>query len=65
MDGTIRYTFAAEVSPNVPAVCLTLTVSPTLVLFAEATFNEQAHTELGNHHQEEAQIIQNALLDAG
>ncbi len=63
-NGTICYTFVAEVNRNLPPVQLTLTVSPALVLSVDAVFNERARREMDTHPQEEEQAIQPALLDA-
>jgi hypothetical protein len=63
-NGAVCYTFVAEVNHNLPAVRLTLTVSPALVLFAEAVFDKRARQELDTHSQEEEQAVQPALLDA-
>jgi hypothetical protein len=62
-NGTICYTFVAEVNRTLPAVVLTLTVTPALVLATEARFDEQTRQEPDISPAEQA--TQPALLDVG
>jgi hypothetical protein len=54
-DGSITYSFVAQVSRDLPAVAITLRVTPSAGLMAEAVFDERVHIEeMGedNHRKE-------------
>ena len=63
-DGTVQYQFVAEIHQDLPAIRITMTVTPALSLGIQAQFDEQARAERDETHQEEEQCIQPALLNA-
>lgn len=44
-DGSITYTFVAQVSRDLPAVAITLRVTPSAALMAGAVFDERVRIE--------------------
>ena len=63
-DGTVQYQYVAEIHQDLPAIRITMTVTPALSLCTHAQFDEGARTELREIHQERTQSVQPALLDA-
>ena len=63
-NGTIHYSFAEEIHPDLPVIRVTLTITPTLAISTEAVFDEHARTEPGEARLEEDHPIQAALLNA-
>jgi len=64
-DGTVQYQFVAEIHQDLPAIRITMTVTPALALHTQAQFDEQARADLREIHQERTQSVQPALLDMG
>lgn len=64
-DGTIHYSFVGEVHPDLPAIRVTLTITPTLAISAAAIFDERARASLDEtYREEEEHAVQAKLLNA-
>ncbi|SRR6266487_5132697 len=58
-DGTITYSFVAQVSQDLPAVTITLRVTPSAVLSTQAVFDERASVKVpdeDDHRKEGSQL---------